>query len=77
MRAEMITKLIPKLCLQVKKGSLLFPSSFSLYLSSCVEWRSKDHGGLHVHVSEHSPFIELTSHVKLAHVLDSLVCVAR
>ena len=30
--------------------------SFSLSLTSCLEWHSRDHGGLHVHVSKHSPF---------------------
>ena len=43
---------------------LLFPFfSFSLFFlcpSSCVEWHSKDHGRLHVHESELSPFIALT-----------------
>ena len=38
-----------------------------------MEWHSKDHDKLHVHVIEHSPFLALSGHVKLAHVLDSLV----
>ena len=54
---------------------LFFPfNSFSLFLRLfLVEWHSTDHGRLHVHVSEHSPFIAAT-HGNLAHVLDSLVC---
>ena len=38
-----------------------------------MECHSRDHGRLHVHVSEHSPLIALTGHVKLAHMLDSSV----
>ena len=38
---------------------------------SYPDWR--DHGRLHAHVSEGSPFIALTRHVKLAHMLDSVV----
>ena len=46
---------------------VLSPLSFLSLFLSCLEWHSKGHGRLHVHVSEHSPFIALTSHVKNLH----------
>ena len=53
--------------------SLSLFHSFSSSLSSCLEWHSRDHGRLHVRVSEHSRFIALASHEKLAHMLDSMI----